>query len=74
MLFSNYFIESLKGEIDDLEIELNYYHNNESISPNSKLKKVKKIISKIVNKKQVLETYFKYLIESNKIENGNTNQ
>jgi hypothetical protein len=74
MLFSNYFIETLKGEIDDLEIELNYYHNNESISPNSKLKKVKKIISKIVNKKQVLETYFKYLIESNKIENGNTNQ
>jgi hypothetical protein len=74
MLFSNFFIEKLKGEIEDLEIDLNHYHNDDSISPILKFKKVKNIISKIANKKQILEIYFNYIIESNKIENGNTTQ
>ena len=54
MLFSNYYIEELKKEIENLEIELNYQHNNDLISPNKKLKKINKILTKIVNKKNIL--------------------
>lgn len=74
MLFSNYYIEELKKEIENLEIELNYQHNNDLISPNKKLKKITKILTKIANKKNILELYFNYILESNTKEHGNPNE
>lgn len=74
MLFSNYLIETIKREIEDLEVELNYQHNNDSISPIKKAKKIQKILTKISNKKQNLDLYFNYILQSNTEENGNSNQ
>lgn len=74
MLFSNYLIETIKREIEDLEVELNYQHNNDSISPVKKAKKIQKILTKISNKKQNLDLYFNYILESKTEENGNSNQ
>lgn len=74
MLFSNHFIEIIKREIEELEIELNYQHNNDSISPNKKVKKIKKLLSKILNKKEILELYVNYILESKKTKHGNSNE
>jgi hypothetical protein len=74
MLFSNFLIEKIKKEIEDLEIDLNFQHNNDSISPIKKSKKIQKILTKISNKKQNLDLYFNYILESNKEENGTSNK
>ena len=74
MLFSNYLIETIKREIEELEVELNFQHNNDSISPVKKAKKIQKILTKISNKKQNLDLYFNYILESKTEENGNSNQ
>jgi hypothetical protein len=74
MLFTNHFIEIIKREIEELEIELNYQHNNDSISPNKKVKKIKKILSRILNKKQLLELYINYILESKTQEHGNSSE
>jgi hypothetical protein len=71
MLFSNFFIEKIKREIEDLEIELNYQHNEDSVSPLKKAKKVKKILLKISDNQKILDIYINYILESNKEENGN---
>jgi hypothetical protein len=74
MLFSNFFIETLKKEIDVLEIELDHQYNDTSISPNKRVKNIKKILLKIIQKKQILETFLNYILESNKNQNGNSSQ
>lgn len=74
MQFSDYLIENLKREIEELEVELNYQHNNELISPNKKIILVKKVLSKILNKKQILELYINYILESKNKENGITTE
>lgn len=74
MLFSNYLIEIIKREIEELEVELNFQHNNDSISPIKKAKKIQKILTKISNKKNILDLYFNYILESNTEENGNSNK
>lgn len=74
MLFSNYLIETIKREIEELEVELNFHHNDDSISPVKKAKKIQKILTKISNKKQNLDLYFNYILQSNTEENGTSNQ
>lgn len=73
ILFSNFFIEKIKGEIEYLETELNHHHNDISISPALKVKKIKKILNKISKKKQTLEIYVNYILESKEKENGDGN-
>lgn len=71
MIYSTYLINKIKGEIDDLEIELDYFHNSELISPEKKTKKIILLLELIVNKKNILELYLKYIIESKQNTDGN---
>lgn len=71
MIYSTYLINKIKGEIDDLEIELDYFHNLELISPEKKTKKIISLLDLIVNKKNILELYLKYIIESKQNTDGN---
>lgn len=71
MIYSTYLINKIKGDIDDLEIELDYYHNTDSISPETKTNKIITLLELIVAKKNILELYLTYIIESKENTNGN---
>jgi hypothetical protein len=71
MNFSELLINSIRGEIETLEMELNFIHNKESISPMNKIERVKRILSNISKKKDILSLYLNYILESKqKTENG----
>lgn len=73
-MFSTYLIEKIKGEIDELEMELDYIHNSSSISPINKVNKVIKLLENITKKKSILELYINYIIKSKETENGIDNK
>jgi hypothetical protein len=70
MNFSELLITSIKSEIELLEIELNYIHNNDSISPIDKINKIKDILKKISEKKNILSLYINYILESKQNEHN----
>lgn len=69
MNFSELLINSIKGEIETLEMELNFIHNKDSISPIKKLERVKRILGTISEKKNILALYLNYILESKQKEN-----
>ena len=73
MNFSELLINSIKGEIETLEMELNFIHNKDSISPMDKIKRVKRILLNISQKKDILSLYINYILESKQNQNGNDN-
>jgi 3-phenylpropionate/cinnamic acid dioxygenase small subunit len=70
MIYTTYLINKIKGEIDDLEMELNYYHNSDTISPEYKTSKIIENLEKISMKKNILELYLNYILESKQNENA----
>jgi hypothetical protein len=75
MNFSELLINSIRGEIESLEMELNYIHNKESISPMKKVERVRKILLNISEKKNILSLYLNYILESKQnTQNGDDNQ
>jgi hypothetical protein len=71
MNFSEYFIDNIKLEIENLETELNYIHNQDSLSPLNKIKKLNKILSKISKRKNILSLYLSYILESKQKQHDN---
>lgn len=69
MNFSEVLINSIKGEIESLEMELNFIHNADTISPMKKLDSVKRILNNISEKKNILSLYLNYILESKQVEN-----
>lgn len=69
MNFTELLINSIKGEIETLEMELNFIHNKDSISPIKKLERVKRILGTISEKKNILALYLNYILESKQKEN-----
>lgn len=69
LIFSTLIINKLKGEIDNLEIDLNYYHNTDTISPSDKINKVLELLENITRKQQILDLYTNYIVNSNNPEN-----
>jgi len=75
MNFSELLINSIRGEIESLEMELKYIHNKESISPMKKVERVRKILLNISEKKNILSLYLNYILESKQnTQNGDDNQ
>jgi len=72
MNFSELLINSIKGEIESLELELNFVHNRDSISPLKKIERVKRILLNISEKKNILSLYLNYIIESKKNNDGDS--
>jgi hypothetical protein len=73
MNFSELLINSIKGEIETLEMELNFIHNKDSISPVKKIERIKKILFNISERKDILSLYLNYILESKQNQNGNDN-
>jgi len=71
MNLTNFIITKINGEIESLEIELNHIHNSDSISPNKKYNKIKKILLKISEYKNILGLYMNYIIESKQLHDDN---
>ena len=69
LIFSTLIINKLKGEIENLEIDLNYYHNIDTISPSDKINKVLELLENIARKQQILDLYTNYIVNSNNSEN-----
>lgn len=64
MNFSELLINSIRGEIELLETELSFIHNNTSISPIDKINNMKRILSNISEKNNILSLYINYIIDS----------